>query len=218
MKKAETNLYKLSKQFEEAEKLNSMIKETFESILLTEKMTEENPSLNPLAEKEIKEKKLVSLYKQMEEKLNEAKQKINSFEDQSIRSKLFLEGFRTTRTYTFPDMQAMNEFIKQAYELFSISMVQFKPEFVGTVNLESIAAELKEEAKGNQILNIPSEKLFDLMELIEKKGIHKNARIENALLKISLKGSNTLVVDSDNTRIRRLDRLCKELNGNWTAE
>jgi hypothetical protein len=218
LNKAENNLYKISKQIEEAEKLNEMLKETYDNILLMEKITEENPALNSIVSKEIKEKKLVALYKQMEEKLNKTKEKINSFEDKAISAKLFLENFRTNRTYEFKETEAMQDFIKQAYHLFSISRVSFKPEFVGTVNLEEIAKELNEEAKGNQLISIPTEKLQKLMRIIEKKKLFKNARIENELIKITLKGENTLSVNSDNTRIRRLDRLCKQLDGTWQEE
>ncbi|MFH1663516.1 MAG: hypothetical protein ABH986_01755 [archaeon] len=213
LKKAESSLYKISNQFEEAEKLNSMIGEIFENILLMEKLTEENPALLSGISKEIKEKKLGSLYKQMEEKLSAAKEKINSFEDKTIRAKLFLENFRTNRVYAFKNIDLMTEFVKQAYPLFSISRISFKPEFIGTVSLDTLAEELEEETKGNQQIVIPTEKLPKLMEIIEKKGLFRNARIENDLLKIVLKGNNEVSVDSDNTRIRRLDRLCRQFDG-----
>ena len=76
-----------------------------------------------------------------------------------------------------------------------------------------IAEELNEEPKGNQMLQIPTEKLSQLIKIIEKNGLFKNARIENELLKIVLKGNNEVLVDSDNSRIRRLDRLCKQFDG-----
>ncbi len=218
IKKTESNLYKLSKQFEETEKLNSNLKETYDSILLMEKITEENPVLTAIATKEIKEKKLVSLFKQMEEKLALTKQKINSFDDNSTRAKLFLENFRTTRIYEFNDSESMENFVKQSYPLFSISRVLFKPEFVGTIKLESIAEELNEKAQGNQMISISTEKLPKLMEIIEKKDLFKNARIENELLKTVIKGQTTILVDSDNARIRRLDRLCKQFDGKWKEE
>jgi len=195
-----------------------MLKEVYDSLLLMERITEENPALNSIASEAIKEKKLVSLYKKMEEELQKSRQKINSFEDQGTRTKLFLENFRTSRTYSFNDFDSMTEFIKQAYPLFSISRVSFKPEFLGTINLDSIANELKETAKGNQLINIPAEKLSELIQIIEKKGLLKNSRIENELLKIVLKGETVISVDSDNSRIRRLDRLCKQFDGNWKED
>jgi len=218
LKKAEANLYKVSKQFEAAEELNKLIKETYDNLLAIEKLTEENPSLNSIASKEIKEKKLVSLHKKMEEDLLVLKEKVNSFDDKATRTKLFLESFRTNRIYEFKEEESMAEFVKQAYPLFSISRISFKPEFVGTVNLEEIAEELKEEPKGNQLLNMPVEKISKLMEIIENKKLFKNARIENDLLKIVLKGEKTISVDSDNTRIRRLDRLCKQYDGTWKED
>jgi len=84
--------------------------------------------------------------------------------------------------------------------------------------LEAIAEELKEEAKGNQTLFISTEKIADLIQIIEKKGLFKNSRIENELLKMALKGNTTVSVDSDNNRIRRLDRLCKQFDGTWKEE
>ncbi|MBU2100844.1 hypothetical protein KKG83_06645 [Candidatus Micrarchaeota archaeon] len=218
IKKAEANLYKISKQAEEAEKFNSMLKEVYDSLLLMERITEENPALNSIVSEAIKEKKLVSLYKKMEETLEKTRTGINSFEDHETRTKLFLENFRTNRTYYFNNFDSMTDFIKQAYPLFSISRVVFKPEFIGTVKLDSIAETIKEEAKGNQELSIPTEKINELIELIEKKGMLKNSRIENELLKIVLKGNNEISVDSDNSRIRRLDRLCKQFDGNWKEE
>jgi len=213
IKKAETNLYKISKQLEETEKTNLSLKEIYESILTMERITEENPELSSSTAEAIKEKKLVSLYKQMQEQFTKVKEQINSFEDNSTRAKLFLENFRTARNYVFKDFSSMTEFVKEAYPLFSISMISFKPEFVGTVNLEKIAEELNEEPKGNQMLQIPTEKLSQLIKIIEKNGLFKNARIENELLKIVLKGNNEVLVDSDNSRIRRLDRLCKQFDG-----
>ena len=168
LKKAENNLYKITKELKETESLYLNLKETYDALSLMEKITEENPALTPIASKEIKEKKLVSLYKQMEEELTALKERINSFEDKAMRTKLFLENFRTTRIYEFKNTESMTEFIKQAYPLFSISRVLFKPEFVGTVNLEEIAGELKEEAKGNQILSVSTEKIADLIGIIEK--------------------------------------------------
>jgi len=213
IKKAEANLYKISKQFEETENANTSLKEIYDSILTMERITEENPELSSITAEAIKEKKLVSLYKQMEEHFAKVKQQINSFEDHSTRAKLFLENFRTARTYVFKDFDSMTQFVKEAYPLFSISRISFKPEFVGTVDLGKIAEELNEEPKGNQMLQIPTDKLAKLIEIIEKKGLFKNARIENELLKIVLKGNTEVLVDSDNTRIRRLDRLCKQFDG-----
>lgn len=213
IKKAENNLYKIANQFEETEKTNSNLKEIYESILTIERITEENPELSSIAAEAIKEKKLVSLYKQMEEHFAKIKKQINSFEDHSTRAKLFLEDFRTARTYVFKDIDSMTEFVKNAYPLFSISRISFKPEFVGTVNLKKIAEEINEEPKGNQFLQMPTEKLPKLIGIIEKKGLFKNARIENELLKIVLKENTKVLVNSDNTRIRRLDRLCKQFGG-----
>ncbi len=213
IKKAENNLYKISNQFEEIKKANEMMKEIYDNILLMEKITEENPTLTSIVSNAIKEKKLVSLFKKMQEDFIPIKEKVNSFEDSETRAKLFLENFRTTRLYEFKDLDSMELFIKQAYPLFSISRINFKPEYVGTIDLQKIAEELKEEPKGNQMINIPTEKLSDLIGIIEKKGLFKNARIENELLKIAVKGENTVAVDSDNTRIRRLDRLCKQFDG-----
>ncbi len=213
IKKTESSLYKISNQFEETEKTIQMLKEIYSNILLMEKITEENPSLNSTATNAIKEKKLVSLHKKMQEKFEKIKQQINSFEDKSMRAQLFLENFRTARTYEFKDTNSMAEFVKEAYPLFSISRITFKPEFIGTVDLKKIAEEIKEEPKGNQMIQIPTEKLPELIELIEKKGLFKNAKLENELLKVFLKGNTEVVVDSDNTRIRRLDRLCKQYDG-----
>lgn len=218
LKEVEKELYRVNKALEEVKQLSNGIASVYSGILSIERIGEENPSINPVSKKLIKEKNVLGLYKKMDSLLSELRKSLKGFEEDAVRANLFLEEFRTNRNYFFPDSKAMKNFIEAMYPLFAINSVSFKPEFIGTVELNSIENELKLQVSGQHSLIVPTEKLTDLLNYLEKKRILKNSRLENELLKVVFRNENAIAVEGDNTRIKRIDRLAKEMNLKYSED
>lgn len=218
VKTIEKEIHKTNNLLNELTGLEGSLGSIYKDLLSIEELTEENPLASSVFRELLKEQKLIGLYKRLDLNLTKLKQLMQKYEEPSVRSNLFLENFRNYRSYVFPTVDSAKNFAEQMFSLFSVTEVSFKPEFIGTINLDQISQELKVQRKDAASLIIPVAKIADLIKLLNSIGTYKSFKLETGLEKLVWKEHKTLFVESDNAKIKRLDRLCKSLDGNYVDE
>ena len=218
IKKIEVSLQKAGKKFDSVKELCESLSSTLDEILALEKKIEENPANNIAAKEGIEKQKILSLYKKNYSALSSLQHSLKEFEEKAMRANLFLENYRNYREYSFSNSSSANKFVAEIFSTFSIASMQFKPEFVGTIDLESIAKELDLKKTQKQSLLVSSAQIKSLLEYLEKKQLLKSAKLENELLRVSIKGENKIRVEADNAKVRRIDRLSGQFDGTRLEE
>lgn len=212
IKRLEKEIALSNKLLSEIDVLQNSLNSVFnEAALLEERVQEDSVLLNHF-KSQTDLKKLISSFKDLQVKLHEMKSLSDSVFEKSSRIDLFFESFREYRMYEFEDFQKTLSFLSQASELYSVSFHTFKPQYLGALNFSEIANPLKLEFSSSSI-TVPSEKLSDFLKILLKTNALKNSRIESSAFKAVFKERNSLSVNAENSKLKRLDRLAKELNG-----
>ena len=120
-KQIEKDLIKTNNLLNEVKQLNTMLSHIYSQILSLEELTEENPVALTQFRQALKEQKLLNLYKRMELNLENLKKSLNKFEEQSMKSNVFMENFRNSRNYFFNNSINALEFIEAIFPLFWLS-------------------------------------------------------------------------------------------------
>ena len=217
-KRIEKELIKTNNLLNEIKHLNDMLSNIYSQILSLEELTEENPVALTQFRQALKEQKLLNLYKKMEINLENLKKSLNKFEEQSMKSNAFMENFRNCRNYFFNNSTNALEFIEAIFPLFSISNVSYKPEFIGTIDLDQIAKSNGLSRNATDSILLPSNKLKEFMHYLQKNNLARKSKFETELIRVIWKDSNTVSVEADNAKIKRLDRLSKSMDGNYSEE
>lgn len=214
VRKMEKDLYRINSQLKSLHSLEPAIAEIYTSLLKLESNVRDDSKIESFFSQLMRERKILSLLKEMSLGLSKLKAAIDEKEDIDARSNIFIESYRNYRLYTFPNPAATIEFINQLSEIYSFEYFYFKPQFIGTIDLDSIAKELRlaKEASGLKVQVSDMEKMFNYL-LLNK--INQNIVFDFTGIKLTLRGPKALHAESTNARIKRLDRLCKELNGSY---
>ncbi|MEW6295143.1 MAG: hypothetical protein AB1467_02490 [Candidatus Diapherotrites archaeon] len=217
VKQLELELHRVLNAFGAAEELNRNLSSLYEKMLSLEKSAEDNPALSKVLIKEINERKILSLYKKLESSYSKIMDSMKANDEKALRANLFIENFRNSRNYLFKNLDHSIDFIEAALPLFSINSISFKPEFVGVIKLEDIAREVGLDKSAQSIL-VPQAKVRQLFNYLDSKTNQRNFRLESEVLKITMRSEKELQIEADNAVIRRLDRLAKQMDGNYSEE
>jgi len=155
-------------------------------------------------------RKMLEFYSQFCNSLSAMKKSISEAEEQNIKTAVFLESFRRERTYSFESMQKAADFISQSFSLYSIGAVNCRPEFLGVFDMKELASQLQiKQAK--QLLLVEITRLPALLDFLKKKNALRNFLVESAEMRVFIKNPLQARIEADNSKIKRLDRLAKEL-------
>jgi len=140
--------------------------------------------------------------------VDELSQKSSLMKNQVKEMKQFLEKFRTTRIYSF-DSKNIYRFFSGFLEGYS-EYFYFKPEFIGIVNLDDFAKQMKCTKEGTRV-KFKYEVLPKLV-LYAYKNKLKNFVVETHNLKFTFLPNFKVKVVSENSMIKKIDRVAKENN------
>ncbi len=205
----------------ELAKLNNLLKEnsgalkqSISSLNGKARVIEEIVSTDADAKKTLENlvagKKILLFYGNMSAALAALKKSLANFEEQDLKTEVFLESFRRERSYDFENEQTAMNFISQSFSLYSINAVSFRPQFVGVLDLKELAEKLQ-LAKTKQQLLVEVQRLPALMDFLKRKNAAHNFLLESAEMRVLIKNPLQARVEADNPKIKRLDRLAKEL-------
>ena len=129
-----------------------------------------------------------------------------------------MENFRNCRNYVFDSSVNALEFVESIFPLFSISNISYKPEFIGTIDLDQIAKTNGLSRNATDSISLPSNKLREFMHYLQENKLARKSKFETELIRVTWKDANTVSVEADNAKIKRLDRLSKSMDGNYLEE
>lgn len=160
----------------------------------------------------LEEKKLIQSYSQLSSAVAELKKSLLDFEEHSVKAEVFFESMRRERTYVFKTEQNSLAFIEQLFSLYAISSAAFRPAFIGLIDLNDVASRLQLQKKDKQQLMVEASKLQQLFDFLKQKKASKNFHLDSEEIKLLVKEPLQLKVEADNAKIKRLDRLAKEMD------
>ncbi|MFH1751680.1 MAG: hypothetical protein ABH821_01960 [archaeon] len=213
VKTAEKEMYRTNLLLENLYKLNESMKTITSSLKEAESVTEDSPIMIEYFNELTNNKNLLKVFKELDNNLKRFNFILKDFESKVTQNALFLENFRNYRTYMFPSKNKEIEFIKQIAETLSISEFCFKPEMIGTMNIEEIAKDLK-LIKENSCLIVQDEQIRRLLEFIERNERNKTFKLETDQIKITCK-ANQITIETTNPQIKRIDQIAKSLDGSY---
>lgn len=158
----------------------------------------------------IASKKTLVFYGQLSAALAALKKALSDFEEQSLKTEVFLESFRRERSYDFETEQAAMNFISQLFSLYSIEAVSFRPQFLGVLDLKELSEKLGLK-KAKQQLLVEILRLPALMDFLKRKNAAHDFVLESAEIRLFIKNPLQVRIEAENAKIKRLDRLAKEL-------
>ncbi len=181
-----------------------------------EGLVEENAIISNQIKGYENRRQLLGLYKDVHSQMKEFRRQLQEIEQDSTRADLFLENFRDYRVYSFQEGDSARKFVQQAFDVYGLQEAFYKPEFLGMINMDEIARQLKLEKVSPQVLKVPKDKIAEFLQQIALQNALRKSKLEGKDLKFSFHDAQTLALEADNSAIRRMDRLCKECGGNYS--
>ncbi|MDO8647949.1 MAG: hypothetical protein Q7R70_06075 [Candidatus Diapherotrites archaeon] len=203
-----------SKKLLEARKdLENSLHVVFAQIDFIEKQSDQDAVFTQYFKELSNSRELIAKFKELERSITELNKILQELEPARVRADLFFENFRDYRNYYFQESAKAFEFIRQAFETYNLERAFFKPQFLGMNNLNSMIDQFSLTKEKNQSLRVSKEKLPDLLNYLQANGLLRKSRLDNETIKILFNTPNELFIEAENSKIRRLDQIAKQLGG-----
>lgn len=209
VKRLQKELYKsrnlLNSLTELDESLNTIYKE-FEEI---EKMMNAEKARNYFRE-QLKQGDISQTYSEINSKMLRLKTMLERAENKNAKINTLLDSFTTAKSFSLSSEKNALQFLEEAFSFYGIVEADVKPEFRGVVALEKIERDLglKRDSKGHILLEV--EKIGLLLDYLAKSRAPRNLLIQKAGLKAQLKYPATVIIEAENSKIKRINRLYKD--------
>ena len=204
------NLYRSKKVTELYKPLYDIIKSITDDLKKLEALQKKDSHFDKEIEEEIRKRKLISLFKNMNTAIVNIKEEIDFFyEEMSVGNK-FLEKFRGYRTYVFENTKKSLEYIKKLIDTFNIEQFVLKFNVVGTIDLLDVANRIKGKKVGIDII-IPSSNINLIYEEILKSKTAQFRLISDSIV-IYFDKDTVLSIEGPSKKIKLCDVNAKEFN------
>ena len=218
LRKLEKELLNANRLLAERKQIEESLKAVFEQADFLEQQSDQDVVFTAFFKELADHRKLIAEFKKLELGIAELKKLLQEIEEQRLRADLFFENFRDSRTYYFQEAGKAFEFIKQAFENYSLEKAFFKPQFLGLGSLNETISKFDLQKTANQSLIVSKEKIPDFLSHLLSKNLLRKSRLDNESLRILFNTANELFIETDNAKIRRLDAIARELNAEvWEA-
>ncbi len=206
------NLFKAQKGFTELKETASSFSEAVGLLKKLEAAVAEKPVLAADFESIVREKQSLSSWKETVQLVEELTGFLESISLDVGDANHFIESFRNSRAYTFPNSKASASFFGELADLFSIKGFELKPQFIGTIDLNEVADELK-LGKGTGSVLVEAGRLQELLKHLFEKRISRNLLFDSSKLRVFWHTPRMLRVAADSEKLKRLDLLCRACKG-----
>ena len=211
----EQDLLKANKLLKEQEKLKSALGDILEKSRVIEEKILDNPHLTEYFKTQPNFKHILMAFNELEANLKALDTAVNDFEKSKFKAGLFLESFREFRVYAFKSDLQVLEFLNALFNLFKVNDFTFKPQFAGSPILDALASKFGLPKKSTQGITLPARDLEKTWNFLASNNAILKAKFEASLMKASFTAPNKVSIEADNEKIRRIDRLAKELNAQY---
>ena len=113
------------------------------------------------------------------------------------------------KTFSFTETTKSILFLEQVIGILKSSHITIKPEFVGTIDLGSLAIELG-LYKTNSGVIVERERFASALASLLGRKLLKNLIFETDNAKIFLRASTEVTVETDNSHLKTISRLSRE--------
>ena len=212
VKRFEKSVFKAKKGFDESAESMHCFKDAIDSLKLIKKAIDSDPNLAKEFQLLASENKSITAWKEACSSIHSVKYFLSQIEDDKISANSFVESFRNNRFYTFPDSKSTISFMKEVSDFFFIQKLYFKPQFIGTIELDSIAKQLNlKQDKSGIPLNVTD--LRRVLKYLIQNKLSSNLLFESPAAKIYWQNPKRLRIDADSSKLKLLDRMCSSFQG-----
>jgi len=205
----ESDLLKVKKDFGKVQEVNMRFNKVVDEINFLKEKTLTNPQTRKHIIEELKNKEIIDVFASIEQDFEELKRQLTRQEVKREKISDFVESLRTKKTFSFTETTKSILFLEQIIETLNATHITIRPEFIGTIDLGSLAIELG-LYKTNSGVIIEKERFETALALLLSRKLLKNLIFETDSAKIFLRASTEITIETNNTTLKKLSRLAKE--------
>lgn len=202
----ESNLAKVKKDLTNFRSVNDNFCSILDELNNIKTKSISDPKIKESIAKEFKEKAIIDLFSSIEKDFNELKNQLNKQELYRERVSDFVESLRTRKSFSFNETTKTILFLESAIDTLESDYVSIKPQFIGTVDFGELAIKFGLH-KNDLGVVLQKELLGEVLGFLISKRMFRNLIFETDNAKLILASSNELIIESDNTNIRKISRI-----------
>jgi len=212
LEKLEKELYKSNSLFDEIKNLEFSLKNIEDQINNLEELTEQNSELKDFFKSEIKNKHVISKFKQLENNLTELKSTINKFEEPNFKADIFLDNYRTQTNYEFDSNETSMEFFDALFKENKIKECFVGPKLIGLIDINRVSKELNIEKGSPNLLKVKKSDLMKALLFFNQIPQKFEVVVETDDLRISFLQLRNLNVKTNSVKLRKIDKMAELFN------
>ncbi|MBT4870666.1 MAG: hypothetical protein HON47_03775, partial [Candidatus Diapherotrites archaeon] len=189
--------------------VNTRFNKVIDEISFLKEKTLADPATKEVIVNELKNKEIIDVFASIEQDFEELRQQLARQEISRERISDFVESLRTKKTFSFTETTKSILFLEQVIGILKSSHITIKPEFVGTIDLGSLAIELG-LYKTNSGVIVERERFASALASLLGRKLLKNLIFETDNAKIFLRASTEVTVETDNSHLKTISRLSRE--------
>jgi site-specific DNA-adenine methylase len=205
----ESDLLKVRKDLGVVREVNNRFNKVIDEIELLKRKTMTDPQTKEAIINELKNKELIDVFAGIEHDFEDLKQQLAKQEISRERISDFVESLRTKKTFSFTETTKSIIFLEQIVDQLKSSHITIKPEFVGTMDLGSLAIELGLYKTSSGVI-VEKERFASALASLLGRKLLKNLIFETDNAKIFLRASTEVTVETDNSHLKEISRLARE--------
>jgi hypothetical protein len=205
----ESDLLKVRKDLGKVKEVNTRFNKVIDEISFLKEKTLADPATKEVIVNELKNKEIIDVFASIEQDFEELRQQLARQEISRERISDFVESLRTKKTFSFTETTKSILFLEQVIGILKSSHITIKPEFVGTIDLGSLAIELG-LYKTNSGVIVERERFASALASLLGRKLLKNLIFETDNAKIFLRASTEVTVETDNSHLKTISRLSRE--------
>jgi len=205
----ESDLLKVRNDLGKVKEVNCRFNKVIDEISRLKEMTLADPGAKETIVKELKTKEIIDVFAGIEQDFEELRQQLARQEISRERISDFVESLRTKKTFSFTETTKSIIFLEQIVDTLKSSHITIKPEFIGTIDLGSLAIELG-LYKTNSGVIVERERFASALASLLGRKLLKNLIFETDNAKIFLRASTEVTVETDNSHLKLISRIARE--------
>jgi len=205
----ESDLLKVRNDLGKVKEVNNRFNKVIDEISIIKERTLADPTAKEAIIKELKTKEIIDVFAGIEQDFEELRQQLARQEISRERISDFVESLRTKKTYSFTETTKSIIFLEQVVDTLHSSHITIKPEFIGTIDLGSLAIELG-LYKTNSGVIVEKERFASALASLLGRKLLKNLIFETDNAKIFLRASTQVTIETDNSRLKLISRIERE--------
>ena len=204
----EGELLKVKEDLGKMRHANDSFEKVLQEMSILKSRSIANPQTKEQIVQELKGKEILDLFASVETDFEELREKMmkQSIEKEQILD--FIESIRTKKSFSFTEPEKAIYFLENSLEVLDATHVSVRPEYIGMLDLTSLAIEHGLMKNGAQVI-VEKERFSEFIVALFSKKMFHDLILETDKARIVLKTVREITVESENSNIRALARMAK---------